>query len=80
MDEAEKKPHGAGEATGQPEDGGERRVQPAGAAGAGRVVPAWRDPSGWGGLVVGRLLSGAGSWVAGELWRLVTEQLPGDRE
>ncbi|WP_030276396.1 hypothetical protein [Streptomyces sp. NRRL B-24484] len=80
MDETERTPHGTDKATRRPEDGTEHRKQPSEPAGAGRVVPAWRDPSRLSGLVVGRLLSGAGSWAAGELWHLVTEQLPGDRD
>ncbi|MEW1911263.1 hypothetical protein AB0442_22915 [Kitasatospora sp. NPDC085895] len=80
MDEIEKEPRSTIRRAGRSHGGGEHQEQPPGAAGAGQVVPAWRDPSGWGGLVVGRLLSGAGSRVAGELWRLVTDQPSGDRE
>ncbi|MEV8099304.1 hypothetical protein [Kitasatospora sp. NPDC085879] len=80
MDEIEKEPRSTARRAGQSHgDSGRHQAQLPGAAG-GRVVPAWRDPSGWSGLVVGRLLSGAGSWAAGALWRLVTEQLPGDRK
>ncbi|MEV6207960.1 hypothetical protein [Kitasatospora sp. NPDC051914] len=56
---------GTGKTAGQAWDGVERRAQPAGPG--ERAVPAWRDPSRPDGFVVGRLLSGVGSQVAGAL-------------